>query len=104
MAEFTEAQVAAIKEILRVEMVNPDSTLRIVLERAFATWGRQLKTEVQAIIEPVSIKAEAALDLQQQQNSTKRLKDNAQYWLEMVVKVLVIGAGIYGAYSFLKTH
>ncbi len=103
MSDYTEAQIAAIvKDVMHRELIDPDSMFRMVLERAFSTWGKQLKTEIQAVIEPVSVKAEAALDLQQQQNSTKRLKDNAQYWVEMAVKIFVLGGFFYGLYSFLK--
>lgn len=105
MGELTEERVATIvRDVMHRELTDPDSMFRMVLERSFIAWGKQLKAEVQEVIQPVAIKAEAALDLQQQQNSTKRLKDNTLYWLEVAGKVIVVGIALYGLYRFLQTH
>lgn len=106
MSEFTEAQervvAAIVKDVIRAELKDPDSTLRLVLDRSLGNLEDSIVTRMTGIMAPVIVKTERSLTLAQE--PPPRAPWTLSTVLDMVIRVSTAGGLLYVFFKYLQSH
>lgn len=105
MSEFTEAQervVAAIaRDMLHRELKDPDSVLRLVLDRSLDNLEDRIVKRMTEIMAPVIVKTERSLALAQEPVKPPWTITSV---LDTIIRVSTAGGLLYVFFKYLQSH
>jgi len=106
LSELTEGQeravVAIVKDVIRAELKDSDSTLRLVLDRSLDALEDRIVKRLTELVAPVIVKSEKALSLQQDPKAPTPWTFSMV--IDQIIRAGTAGGLLYVFFKYLQTH